>query len=427
MSENKCPKCGASISENKQYCSHCGASLSLAIEAPIIIEEKAKPKKELSPKPKKELSPKTKKRLKIAGIAVAASAVVGTTIGLLVPFVFVPLAQISEVKNGNIFIFDKIGDSYSVSANPSLKKYFDDYLPSEINIPSEYKGLPVTEIGYDAFYGCDSLTSITIPNSITSIGNWAFSGCSSLTSITIPNGVASIGKCVFQGCSSLTSVTIPNGVTSIGERAFSGCSSLTSITIPNGVTSIGEGAFRSCSSLTSITIPFVGGSATSNGYFGYLFGGSDSVPNALKEVVISDGCTSIGDRAFYGCSSLTSITIPNGVTSIGDYSFYHCSSLTSITIPNGVTSIGDYAFYGCYSLTSIAIPNGVTSIGDCAFYGCDNLNKIFYAGSAAEWSSISMGPGNYVSRYMYYYSEEEPTGSGNYWHYVDGVPTIWEI
>ena len=54
MSENKCPKCGASIPENKQYCSHCGARLSLAIEAPIIIEEKAKPKKELSAEPKEE-------------------------------------------------------------------------------------------------------------------------------------------------------------------------------------------------------------------------------------------------------------------------------------------------------------------------------------------------------------------------------------
>ena len=135
MSENKCPKCGASISENKQYCPHCGARLSLAIEAPIIIEEK------------QELSPKTKKRLKIAGIAAAAFAVIGTTIGLLTPFVFVPSAQISEVKKGNIFSFNEIGDSYSVRANTSLKKYFSDYLPSEITIPNEYKGLPVTEIG----------------------------------------------------------------------------------------------------------------------------------------------------------------------------------------------------------------------------------------------------------------------------------------
>ena len=297
MSENKCPKCGASISENKQYCPHCGARLSIAIETPIIIEEK------------QELSPKTKKILKIAGIAAAAFAVIGTTIGLLTPFVFVPNAQISEVKKGNIFSFNEIGDSYSVRANPSLKKYFSEYLPSEIMIPSEYKGLPVTEI-------------------------------------------ESFG---FSYCYSLTSITIPESVTSIEEYAFCGCSSLTSIVIPNSVTSIGEYAFSDCSSLTSITIPFVGESSTSSdGYFGYLFGAVSYyhnflyVPTSLKEVRISDGCTSIGKGAFYDCSHFTSITIPNSVTSIGEN----------------------------------------------AFYDCVNLDKVFYAGSEAKWSSISIDSGN---------------------------------
>ena len=330
MSENKCPKCGASISANKQYCPHCGARLSLAIETPIIIEEK------------QELSPKTKKILRIAGISAAAFAVIGATIGLLTPLVFVPSAQISEVKKGNIYSFDKIGDSYSVKANPSLIKYFSEYLPSKITIPNEYKGLPVTEIERSGFSHCYSLTSITIPNSVTSIGS----------------------------------------------DAFYDCSSLTSITIPNSVTSIGEYAFLDCSSLTSITIPFVGESSTSSdGYFGYLFGAGSYdrnflfVPTSLKEVRISDGCTSIGEGAFYDCSHFTSITIPNSVTSIGEY----------------------------------------------AFYECDNLDKVFYAGSVAEWSSISVGNGNEdLKNSVYYYSEEEPTRLGDYWHYVDGVPTIWD-
>ena len=151
------------------------------------------------------------------------------------------------------------------------------------------------------------------------IDDWAFSGCESLTSVTIPNSVTSIGEYAFSGCTGLTSITIPNSVTSIGENTFAYCESLTSVTIPNSVTSIGGDAFQSCKRLTSITIP--------------------------------NSVTSIGKNAFI-YSGLTSITIPNSVTSIGKNAFYECSSLTSVTIGSGVTSIGDYAFYS-RGLTSI--------------------------------------------------------------------------
>ena len=96
----------------------------------------------------------------------------------------------------------------------------------------------------------------------------------------------------------------------------------------------------------------------------------------IKEVVIENGVTSIGNRAFYECSGLTSVTIPNSVTSIGVGAFQECSGLTSVTIPNSVTSIEVGAFSGCSGLTSLTIPNSVTSIGIDAFYGCSSLTSV---------------------------------------------------
>ena len=283
----------------------------------------------------------------------------------------------------------------------------------------------VTSIEGWTFDYCGSLTSVTIPDSVTSIGKKAFAHCSSLTSVTIGNSVTSIGDLAFYDSVSLTSVTIPDSVISIGSRAFEYCG-LTSVIIGMSVTSIGWNAFVYCNSLESIT--FRGNAPTRHTFsgvsdsakifiyrgatgFGETFGGlpvvyktvlptdhlrykvggntvtitdcNEIVSGALAIPLTYDGkpVTSIGDRAFWKCTNLTSVTIPDSVTRIGRSAFNSCSSLTSVTIPDSVTSIENGAFFGCSSLTSVTIPDNVTRIGRSAFNSCSSLTSITFEGN----------------------------------------------
>ena len=294
---------------------------------------------------------------------------------------------------------------------------------SSVTIPDS-----VTDIGSSAFSGCTGLTGVAIPNSVTNIGPAAFAGCrnvceatvpgwkcgipfsnvtnlvispetmcirnneftslTGLKSVTMPNSIMSIGDWAFSDCDGLVDVTIPNSVTNIGNGAFSGCSSLTSVTIPESVTTIGYSAFNHCSRLTSVYIMDVSAWCnikfiTSDGTFSYsgenpLVYANDLYVNGelVRDLVIPDEVSYIGDNAFCGYDGLRSVTIPSSVTNIGAHAFASCTGLTSITIPNSVTDIGVYAFAGCSGLANIAIPNSIASIGHGAFSRCTSISSI---------------------------------------------------
>lgn len=174
-------------------------------------------------------------------------------------------------------------------------------------------------IPVNAFYKCDSLIEVTIPNSVSDIGKSAFSGCSGLTSIIIPDEVISIGDSAFSGCSGLTSVVIPDEVINIGDSAFGGCSSLTSVIIPDEVISIGDSAFAYCSSLTSITI-------------------SDSVTSIKSHAF--NGCTELTDIYFSGSEEeWNAITIGNNNSALSNATIhYNYNGSGGVTDPDEVVS-----------------------------------------------------------------------------------------
>lgn len=179
-----------------------------------------------------------------------------------------------------------------------------------------------------------------------------------IKSLKIGDDVTAIGDCAFYACDSLTSVEMGDSLTKIGFSAFYFCTALTNIEIPSSVISIGRNAFAECTSLIDVTIP--------------------------------TGVTAISGYTFYFCRALINVTIPDSVTTIGGCAFYGCESLTSITIPDSVTTIDGCAFYGCNSLTNITIGRNIKLIGEEAFCYCESLADVYYNGTEAHWSGVTI-------------------------------------
>ena len=266
-----------------------------------------------------------------------------------------------------------------------------------------------TVIGEYAFGNCRSLESVEIPDSVTSIGRYSFFGCTSLLSVKLSKNMDSIGPCAFIYCTSLESITIPTSVTSIGYSAFANCNNLYNAQFFSKIPPVVDDtyAFQNVKSGARAIVPATwgdygieegslwnglivvyaeiniidsgecGGNLTwtldKNGLLEITGIGNmwdwptdtdvpwDSYKENIKTVIISDGVTSIGNYAFYGCGDFERIEIPKSVISIGGHAFDNCNSSLTIDLPAGLASNHPlYEFFCVQEMTEgyvTAVPN----------------------------------------------------------------------
>ena len=233
---------------------------------------------------------------------------------------------------------------------------------------------PVKYIYKYAFSGCDSLTSVVLPDGVEWIMDSAFYGCTQLATVHLPDSLKFLDKHVFENCSSLTSIVIPDRITVIQKKAFCRCTSLASVTFNDSLKYIYDSAFAECHSLTSVTIPEA---------VVHLGLRPFAMCTSLTTIVFNaENCIYSGGRnrdyaPFYACSSVTTFTAGNRVKRIPDYFCHRISAhLSSVTLGDSVAYIGKEAFIGD-SLTTIIIPASVTYIGERAFSTNFHLDTVY--------------------------------------------------
>lgn len=361
--------------------------------------------------------------------ALLACAVVGGAMPLTGTFFFdhaIAAGASEEAGTYGVLTYRNYGDHITVTDC--------DESAEAVDIPGKIDGVPVTEIGEEAFMSCKSLTKVTIPDSVTTIDIFAFFSCPLLKDIVIPDSVTSVSRDAFgstwednqpdgviyvgrvlysykgempentsisiksgtvsisdwalNGFENLVSVTFPDELISIGEYAFRN-TGITSVTIPDGVISIGQSAFVGCSELAEVSVPDsvvkIGNDAFGStkwyddqpdgliyaGKVAYSYKGSFPDP-VNSEIVLKEDTKAIADYAFANKGGPSGIKLPAGLTNIGSGAFSRCGFLKSIDIPKSCVKMGGSAFYGCTGLLDIIIRNAECDIYDSGSVICSN-------------------------------------------------------
>ena len=297
--------------------------------------------------------------------------------------------------------YEAYGDGVALTSY--LGSASDVYVPATINVDGV--DVKVLKLADGIFENNDNVNSVTIGAGITVIGARAFYDCDALVCILLPEELTAIGAEAFAGCDNFNSVILYDGVSLIGDDAFDACPKLTVWC------NEGTAAYRYVSEnnlsfklLTTTTEPEI--IEIDNGMIFYVQNGSAAliaytgeatdvvVPGEVKgypvvemrevfkenknivSVTLPQGLKLLGSSTFEECYNLENIVFPESLVFIGNNAFDSCYKLNNVTFPNGLQYIGDYAFSSCDSFTEIFIPSSVKSIGRNAFYGCENVTEL---------------------------------------------------
>ena len=347
----------------------------------------------------------------------------------------------------------------------------------------------ITQLRKAVISGCASLETVRVPAGVTVIPELFAYECTSLKQVIFEGEIVEIGKSAFASCTALEVFAIPETVTHISDNAFALCTGLRNITIPEGVTCLHQNTFKGCDALQYNTYEgglYL--SVGDNPYYWLIASmhpdvktliihdeckqmleralketdiehitigksihniSSDelSMPN-LKTIQVTQGNTKYhatdnclietATKTLVRAGSDAVIPTDGSVKVIGSFAFAYLDGLSQVVIPNAVTQIDSGAFAYCKNLEWILIGSGVSKIGSDPLKEAKENCLVFYQGTDAQWDAIEIygdgtgGDGYYPdlnSRLLrgvhYCYSRTEPVVEGDYWHYVDDVPTVW--
>ena len=257
---------------------------------------------------------------------------VSLLVALSITLTFLPIGAVAAAPNkitkGELkYTVNADGESVTVSGTSGKPTQ----LTIESSISDKDKNYTVTKIATWAFNACNTLTEVTLPNTVDEIGYQAFFKCSNLTKVIIPEGVTKIGQAAFYGCSQLTSITIPGTIKNM-DQAFSGNTALSHVTLTNGISNISNMAFKGCTGLTEVEIP-----ASVDQICPFAFNGCTN----LKRVLLEKNIKTINVNAFKDCTNLSDVKY-NGYKT--DWDRVTVNTTGNDTLTNKVQYLCDITF-----------------------------------------------------------------------------------